>query len=178
MRKLIFTLVAVFVYTFASADIRPAKIFADSMVLQRGIAIPVWGWADKNEKITLQFHGQTKTTTAGSDGRWRINLDAEKEGGPYQLILKGNNTVILKDVLVGDVWVCSGQSNMEWSVNNSNNSATEIAGADLPYIRHIKINTVIGEKPWEDIGNSSGWKAAVPANVGSFTAVGFFFARE
>ena len=148
------------------------------MVLQRGINIPVWGWAAEHEKVTVQFHNQTKTTVAGKDGKWRVDLDAEKEGGPYTLTVKANNSIVLHDILVGDVWICSGQSNMEWVVKNSNNSAAEIAGANNAMIRQIKLNNVIGDKPWKDIGDNSGWKTAVPANVGNFTAVGYFFAKE
>jgi sialate O-acetylesterase len=176
--KNIFVALCLLTSFIACADTRPAKIFADSMVLQRGIPIPVWGWAAKGEQVTVQFNKQSKTTTAGDDGKWRVNLDAEKEGGPYQLLIKGGNTVTLRNVLVGDVWICSGQSNMEWPVSSSNNSAAEIANANYPMIRHIKINTVVGDKPWDDIGRNSGWKSALPANVGSFTAVGYFFARE
>lgn len=178
MKKLTLSTLFLLFTSLVFADVRPAKIFADSMVLQRGINIPVWGWADKNEKITVQLNKQTKSVTTGIDGKWRINLDAEKEGGPYQLIIKGRNAVVLNNILVGDVWICSGQSNMEWTVNNSTNSSQEIASADFPMIRHIKIATAIGQKPWDDIGNNSGWKTAVPANVGNFTAVGYFFARE
>jgi sialate O-acetylesterase len=178
MKKFILAATAFLLYTTASANVRVAGIFSDSMVLQRGARIPVWGWAGKNEKIIVRFNKQVKTATAGNDGRWRVNLDPEKEGGPFQLSVNGNNTVVLNNVLVGDVWICSGQSNMEWTVSNSNNSVEEIAAANFPMIRHIKINTVIGEKPWDDIGRNSGWKTAVPANTGNFTAVGYFFARE
>jgi len=178
MKNIFLTTIGVLLYVSGFADVRPAKIFADSMVLQRGIKIPVWGWAANNEKITVQFNKQSKTITAGNDGRWRIDLDAEKEGGPYQLLIKGNNTMALNNVMVGDVWICSGQSNMEWTVDNSLNSTEEIAAASFPMIRHIKITNAVGDKPWEDIGKNSGWKTAVPANVANFTAVGYFFARE
>ena len=178
MKKIFTTVCVFFPCSFLLAQMHPAKIFADSMVLQRGISIPVWGWAAEHEKVTVQFHNQTKTTVAGKDGKWRVNLDVEKEGGPYTLTVKAANTIVLHDILVGDVWICSGQSNMEWVVKNSNNSAAEIPGADNPMIRQIKLNNVIGDKPWKDIGNNSGWKTAVPANVGNFTAVGYFFAKE
>jgi sialate O-acetylesterase len=129
MRKSLLTAFAVCSFYFSFADVRPAKIFSDSMVLQRGIKIPVWGWADKGEKVSVQFNKQTKSVITGNDGKWRIDLDAEKEGGPYQLTVKGNNSISIKDVLVGDVWLCSGQSNMEFAVRSANNSAEEIASA-------------------------------------------------
>ncbi len=178
MRKMLFTAIAVSFYSFAFADVHPAKIFADSMVLQRGMSIPVWGWADKGEKITVQFHKQTKTGVAGADGKWKINLDAEKEGGPYQLTIKGKEQVVMKGVLVGDVWICSGQSNMEFTVKSSKNSNEEIAAADFPMIRHIKIALTVAGKPLEDLSKSSEWHSASPAHVGGFTGVGYFFARD
>ena len=146
MKKILIAVFLLFPSCFLLAQMHPAKIFADSMVLQRGISIPVWGWAAEHEKVTVQFHNQTKTTVAGKDGKWRVNLDVEKEGGPYTLTVKAANTIVLHDILVGDVWICSGQSNMEWVVKNSNNSAAEIPGADNPMIRQIKLNNVIGER--------------------------------
>ncbi|MEO8172039.1 MAG: sialate O-acetylesterase [Sediminibacterium sp.] len=178
MRKCLMTAIAVCLFYSSFAEVHPAKIFSDSMVLQRGIKIPVWGWANKAEKITVQFNKQTKTGTTGADGKWRIDLDAEKEGGPYQLLIKGPNTVTISNVLVGDVWLCSGQSNMEFAVRSSNNSAEEIASANFPMIRHTKIPLVVADQPRADLGTSNGWHTAVPANVGSFTAVGYFFARK
>ena len=160
------------------ASIRLPKIFGDSMVLQRGVAIPVWGWANKNQKILVSFNNQHKQTKAGSDGRWKINLEPEKEGGPYTLTIKGENTIVINDVLVGDVWVCSGQSNMEFTVDEARNAPVEIAEANYPYIRHIDIADAVSDKPLEDVSKTGGWQAATGGNVGNFTAVGYFFARE
>ena len=178
MRKILFTAIAVSVYSFAFADVHPAKIFADSMVLQRGMAIPVWGWADKGEKISVQFNKQIKTVITGADGKWKISLDLEKAGGPYLLSIKGKNQVVLKGVLIGDVWICSGQSNMEFTVKSSKNSDAEITAADFPMIRHIKIPNTISDKPLEDLSRNSEWHSASPAHVGGFTGVGYFFARD
>jgi sialate O-acetylesterase len=178
MRKSLLTAFAVCSFYFSFADVHPAKIFSDSMVLQRGIKIPIWGWADKGEKITVQFNKQSKSIIAGNDGKWRIDLDVEKEGGPYQLTIKGTNSISINNILVGDVWLCSGQSNMEFAVRSANNSAEEISSANFPMIRHTKIPLVVGDKPRADLGTSNGWHTAVPANVGSFTAVGYFFARK
>jgi sialate O-acetylesterase len=178
MRKSLLTVFSVCSFYFSFADVHPAKIFSDSMVLQRGSKIPVWGWADKGEKITVQFNKQNKTATTGSDGKWRVDLDAEKEGGPYQLTVKGNTIFSINDVLVGDVWLCSGQSNMEFAVRSANNSTEEIASANFPMIRHTKIPLVVADKPLADLSTGNGWHTAVPANVGGFTAVGYFFARK
>lgn len=160
------------------ATIQLPKIFGDSMVLQRGVAIPVWGWADKNEKILVSFNNQHKQTKAGNDGRWKINLDPEKEGGPYLLTIKGKNTIVFNNVLVGDVWVCSGQSNMEFTVDEAKNASAEIAEANYPDIRHVDIANAVSDKPLEDVSKTSGWQAAIGANIAHFTAVGYFFARE
>lgn len=160
------------------ANIRLPKIFGDSMVLQRDQVIPFWGWAEGGEKITVQFHNQQKTARAGKDGKWKLLLGAETAGGPYTLTVKGKNTTVLKDILVGDVWICSGQSNMEFTVASGNNAAQEIASANYPQIRHFKVGNSVGETPKEDLIHAGSWKDATPQNVGAFTAVGYFFARE
>lgn len=178
MKKLLFFIFCATLCLSIFAQMHPAKLFADSMVLQRNKPIPLWGWAAKGEKISVQFNKQTKTTVAGSNGRWRIDLNPEKAGGPYQLVISGAEKRVIKDVLVGDVWICSGQSNMEWTVNNSNNKEQEIASANFAQIRHIKIANRVAGLPIEDIGNTSGWHSATPAFTGGFTAVGYFFAKE
>ncbi len=177
MKKMLFV-AALLCASAGFANVRPAKIFSDSMVIQRGMKTPVWGWADPNEKVTVRFKNQEESVITGADGCWKIWFSGEQAGGPYDMVIQGNNKVVLKNILVGDVWICSGQSNMEWTVSNSNNPEGEIAAANYPMIRHIKINNAVGQKPWDDIGNNSGWRSAVPANVANFTAVGYFFARE
>ena len=150
------------------------------MVLQRNKPIPVWGWADANEKITVRFDHQTKSVTADKNGNWTINLDKESAGGPYELVVKGNNTVTLSNVLVGEVWICSGQSNMEMPVEGwgkINNYQQEIKDANYPEIRHIKIPNTINAAPQKDISKGE-WKICGPETAGDFTAAGYFFARE
>ncbi|MBX3239935.1 MAG: beta galactosidase jelly roll domain-containing protein [Chitinophagaceae bacterium] len=153
------------------------------MVLQRHKPIPVWGWADAGEKVTVELagsgiSGKIKTVKAGRDGKWMLRLDAEKEGRPYTLIVKGKkNTITLDDVLIGEVWICSGQSNMQWTVNRSDHAKEEIAAANYPLIRHFEVPREISLIPKDDLPGGK-WKAATPENVGNFTAVGYFFARE
>jgi len=159
------------------ANVTLSKIFGDNMVLQRNKPIPVWGWADANERITFKFNHQTKSVTADKNGSWKINLDKETAGGPYKLVVKGSNTITFNNVLVGEVWVCSGQSNMEFSVHSVINADKEIAGANYPQIRHIKIPNTISASPQNDIAKGE-WQVCSPSTVGDFTAVGFFFARE
>lgn len=178
MKKVVLLLSCIVAGAAAFANVRLPKLFGDSMVLQRDKPIPVWGWASAGETVAIQFHNQKKTARAGRDGKWKVTLNPETAGGPYTLLVKGKNTVTLNDVLVGDVWVCSGQSNMEWPVAASNNAVQEIASANNPQIRHFKVVNSVAETPREDLLHESSWKAATPANVGSFTAVGYFFARE
>jgi sialate O-acetylesterase len=164
----------------ASANVHLPKIFSDNMVLQRNQSIPVWGWADAKEKITVQFNKQTKTISTGKDGKWLLKLDPETEGGPYQLIIKGKNNITIADVLVGEVWVCSGQSNMEMPIagwGKIKNYQEEIAAADYPQIRQFLVTKAVSAKPKDDVPGGD-WKPCSPATAGDFTAVGYFFARE
>ena len=110
---------------------RLPHIFGDGMVLQRDMPITIWGWADKNETITVSFHEQSKKVKAAKDGRWLLKLNPEAAGGPYVLEVRGKSAIILKNVLVGEVWVCSGQSNMEWPVAMSNQAADVIAASAM-----------------------------------------------
>ncbi len=160
------------------ADVRMPKIFGDNMVLQRDIPVPVWGWAEKGEAVTVSFAGQEKTATAGDDGRWTLKLDpmkANKEPGVFKV--RGKNEISCKNVLVGEVWICSGQSNMEMSVNGSLNAKEECAAATNPIIRHIKVKNTQSHYPKDDISGNA-WVECSPGTVGNFTAVGYFFARE
>ncbi len=167
----------------AIADVRLPKIFDSHMVLQRNKPIPVWGWADAGEKVTVELSGsgitkQSKTIKAGKDGKWILRLNAAEAGGPYQLVVKGKKNVLtLDDVLIGEVWICSGQSNMQWPVSASDNAEEEIAAASYPLIRHFEVPREISLAPKDDLSKGE-WKTATPENVGQFTAVGYFFGRE
>jgi sialate O-acetylesterase len=178
MRKIIFAAIAACSLLSASAQVQPAKIFGDSMVLQRGARIPVWGRAGGGEKISVRFNQQTKTTVAGTDGKWRVDLDIEKEGGPFQLKINGKDEIVFKNILVGDVWLCSGQSNMEWTLKDANNYKDELMVSDFPVIRHTKIPLTVAGIAQDDLGTSNGWQSASPASIGNFTAVGYFFAKR
>ncbi|MEO8413259.1 MAG: sialate O-acetylesterase [Ginsengibacter sp.] len=180
MKKICLLLLGALVGYAVFAEVRLPNFFGSNMVLQRDKVIPVWGWADANEKITVQFDHQTKTTKADKAGKWMIKLDNETAGGPYQLTIKGKNTVIFNNVLVGEVWICSGQSNMEMPIagwGEINNYEQEIAAANYPMIRHIKIPNTISATPKEDI-TLADWKICSPETAGDFTAAGYFFARE
>ncbi len=147
------------------------------MVLQRDQKLPVWGWATAGEKVSVQIDDKAAVaTTADANGKWRIELPAMPTGGTHTLTVKANNTITLSDILLGDVWLCSGQSNMEWVVANSLNAQQEIAAANLPNIRHIKIPLTTASTPKDTF--TASWQNCTPQTVGGFTAAGFFMARK
>jgi len=158
------------------AAVALASPFTDHAVLQRGQPIPVWGTADVGEKVTVTFDGQTKTVTVGDDKKWLIKLDAHTAGGPYDLTIAGTNTITLTDILVGEVWVCSGQSNMEWTVKSSLNPDQEIAAAKFPKLRHFKVEKKTSDSPLTSCVGS--WTVCSPETASGYTAVGYFFGRK
>ncbi len=180
MKKSFLFSLLLFIACTSFANVRLPKIFGDNMVLQRNIPIPIWGWANAGEKITVTFEEQTKTVKAGKDGKWMIKLDPESAGGPFQLIVSGKNVVAFVNVLVGEVWVCSGQSNMEMPIQGwgkVHNYQQEIANAEYPQIRHIKIPNTVSPTPKDDIDKGE-WQICSSQTAGDFTAAGYFFARE
>lgn len=159
------------------AEVRLPQVFGSHMVLQRRKPVPVWGWADAGEKVTVTLGTQTKTAKADAQGRWRVTLDAQEAGGPYQLTVRGKkNIVLLDDVLLGEVWVCSGQSNMEWRLAQANNAPAEIRAANFPQIRQFLVKKAISLTPKTDLEGT--WSVCSPETAPNFTAVGYFFARE
>jgi sialate O-acetylesterase len=178
MKKLLFVLWLAGLSAAAGAQVRLPKIFGEGMVLQRNAPVPVWGWAAPNEKITLTFNGQAKTGKADKEGKWLLRLDPMPAGGPYELRAVGKaSQVQLADVWVGEVWVCSGQSNMEWTVAQSAQAKEEAAQAQYPKIRHFKVPHDISAMPLSDVKGGT-WEVCSPQTVPNFTAVGYFFARE
>jgi sialate O-acetylesterase len=161
----------------ARGDVSLNNMFGDHMVLQQGIRNKVWGKADPGEAVTVTLGGQSKSATAAADGSWHVFLDPVKEyGGPHTLAVKGKNTVTFTDVLIGEVWVCAGQSNMQWSVNQSNDADLEKAAAKFPNLRLISVPQVGTQEPqWNFNGT---WAACSPETVGNFSAVGYFFGRQ
>jgi len=179
MLRVRFTLVAVLLAVSPTAwgDVSLNNMFGDHMVLQQGIKNKVWGKADPGEPVTVTFAGQTKTATTAADGSWVVFLDPVQEyGGPHTLAVKGKNSVTFNDVLVGEVWVCSGQSNMQWGVNQANDPDLEEAAATFPNIRFVSVPQVGTQDPqWNFNGK---WKVCSPETVGDFSAVGYFFGRQ
>ena len=160
----------------AQADVKLPKIFGSHMVLQQKSQVSFWGWADPGEEVTVTLNGATATAKAGDDKKWSLKIATPEAGGPHQVVVKGKNEVKFDDVLIGEVWICSGQSNMEWSVAQSANPAEEAKNGDHPMIRMIKVQRIPAEKPMEDINGE--WQAATPQTVSQFSAVGYYFARQ
>lgn len=167
----------------ATAELKLPSIIGDNMVLQRDQSVPVWGWDNPGTEVSVSISkDDAKTgigagTQAGKDGSWHISLPSHKAGGPYTITIKGSQTKTIKNVLFGEVWLCSGQSNMEWRVSQSNNPKVEIENAKYPQIRHIKIPHRPSDKPERDVP-STGWQETSPKTVAQFTAVGYFFGRH
>ncbi|MES2891915.1 MAG: sialate O-acetylesterase [Bacteroidota bacterium] len=159
------------------ANVRLPKIFGNNMVLQRGQPIPVWGWADKNEKITVRLNTQVKNVKTDANGKWRVDLSAMEAGGPYELNVNGKNSIRFTNVLIGDVWVCSGQSNMEWTLNNTDGAAKEIATANFPQLRHFTVTKAVASEVQDDVKGGE-WDICTPTTAANFTAVGYYFAKE
>jgi sialate O-acetylesterase len=160
----------------ASADVKLPHLFGDHMVLQQKTEAPVWGWADAGEEVTVTLGDAKAIAKAGDDGKWMTKLKTPAAGGPFELKVKGKNEITFKDVLVGEVWLASGQSNMEWTVANSLNAADEAKAADHPQIRMIKVAKKPSDKPLDDFAGD--WKVCTPQNVPQFSACGYFFARK
>ena len=161
----------------AVADVSLPAIFSDNLVLQQGKPVTIWGFAAADEDVTVRFAGQTQVTRADLDGKWRISLDPMTANAqPQELSVSGKNTVTLKNLLIGEVWVCSGQSNMQWTVSQSGNAEQEIAGANAPQIRMFTVERATGMTPATDVKGS--WKESNPANVGNFSAVAYFYGRH
>ncbi len=177
MKKSLVLLFALVLSLYSYSNVRLPLLISDNMVLQREKPITLWGWADAGEKVTVQFNKQTKSIKTDKSGKWIIALGAEQAGGPYVLTVKGKNTITINNILVGEVWVCSGQSNMEWPVRAVTNAESEIRNSNYPQIRHFAVAKSVSGKPEEEVKGGD-WKAATPENVGDFTAVGFFFARD
>jgi sialate O-acetylesterase len=157
MRCLLAALTLALLAPSLQAEIRFPSVIGDNMVLQRGEPVPVWGWDTAGTKVSVTIGETTVTATAGADGRWTAYLPTMKAGGPHEITVKGTSEATIKNVLVGEVWFCSGQSNMEWRVKQSNNADEEIAAAKHPRIRHIKFPHRPADNPQSDIP-SDGWK--------------------
>jgi len=158
------------------AEVKLPSVISENMVLQQGLKAPIWGTADAGEEITVTLGLQKASAKAGDDGKWKVQIGPLEAGGPFTMTIAGKNTIEFKNVLVGEVWVCSGQSNMQMSVNGCINAKDEIAAADFPKIRLFTVPTIAMPEPQTNCPGS--WAECSPKNAGGFSAVAFFFGRE
>src|SRR5262245_17876793 len=188
----------------ARADVQPHALFSDNMVLQRDIRVPVWGTAAEGEKVTVRFQGQEVSTTAAK-GQWMVRLEKLKAGGPFEMSIGGKNRIEFKNVLVGEVWLCSGQSNMEWSLAESGIYKEAINASTNPMLRLYKVPRNATKQPESDVkretkkgiwldctsrwlkgggNNLHGetrkgiWLECLPETTPPFSAVAYFFGRD
>jgi sialate O-acetylesterase len=168
----------------AQAEVSLPKLFSSHMVLQRDMPIHLWGSAAPGESVTATFHDLTNTATADATGRWSLYLPAQPAGGPYTLMVRSTNTITYDDILLGDLWFASGQSNMEMPLGGFDprtqiqNAEKEIAAANFPDIRLLLIEKDSSEYPREDVRATTGWAVCTPAAAKDFSAVAYFFARD
>ena len=176
MRKLLALAVVLAVAGWALADVQVAPIFGDNMVLQRDRKVPVWGTAEPGEKVTVSVAGQTAQAAAGPDKAWRVDLPSLKAGGPFEMTVAGANTVTFKNVLVGEVWICSGQSNMAMGLRSCLTGVKDAETAKDAELRLFTVARVPSQTPKQDLKGQ--WKECAPDTAGGFSGVAFYFGRE
>ncbi len=164
-------------FASARAEVSLPAVLGAHMVIQRGMPVHIWGKAAEAERVTVEFRGVTRSTTADEIGMWSVYLPPGNAGGPFALSVKGANTIRLEDVLVGDVWVASGQSNMEFPTKNVLNAAAEMADANRPRMRLFHVKNKVGLYPLDDVA-AEPWVTCTPDNVPEFSAVAYFFGRH
>ena len=173
----------------APAQVKPSPLFTDHAVLQSGMSVPIWGTADAAEKVTIKFSGQTKSATADASGKWTVRLTKLKPGGPFEMTIAGSKPgeapIVVKDVLVGEVWLGSGQSNMQFYVSKNGpghapygllDEEKEIAAANYPQLRMFTVKTATTYEPQTDVVGE--WQVCTPQTVSNFSAVGYLFGRD
>lgn len=178
MRRIVLFLALAASATALQAAVKPASMFTDNAVLQAGVSVPVWGTAEPGEDVTVSFDGQAKKAKADAAGKWLVKLSKLKASAePRVLTLSSASaTVMLTNVLVGEVWVCSGQSNMEWPLSKADNAATAIPAATDPDLRVFLVTKAMADAPSNAVAGT--WKVCEPGSVSNFSAVGYFFGRD
>jgi sialate O-acetylesterase len=161
----------------ALADVKLPSVIGDNMVLQQGEKVSIWGWADPDEEVMVgvSWNSMKWAVTADKDGKWSFKMSPPEVGGPYEMTLTGKNSITIKNILVGEVWVGSGQSNMQWAVNQSANAEQEIAAANYPKIRLFYVKRTVADKPQTDCEGK--WVECSPETVPGFSAVAYYFGR-
>ena len=160
----------------AFAVVKLPNLFGDGMVLQRDAKIPIWGSADPGEIIVVEFNESQETTEANSEGKWRVDLPPQKEGRSLELVVSASNKIVVKDVCVGEVWICAGQSNMSFPLKRALNAEKEIASANYPSIRFLTVPAQASETPMDDF--DAHWRACSPQTARELSAVAYYFGRD
>jgi len=157
------------------ADVKLPQLVSDGMVLQEKAPVRVWGWASEGEEVRVTFRGRS-VTTASRGGKWSVTLNPMEPGAPSAMTIAGSNTIVVNDVVVGEVWVCSGQSNMEFPLTGALDAKKEIASPADPLLRMFTVGKKVADSPQADVSRGR-WEAAAPQTRGHFSAVGYFFGR-
>jgi sialate O-acetylesterase len=176
MNRKLLLVVAVLAAGMVRAEVQPHPLFTEGCVLQRDVSIRVWGKAKAGEQVAVEICGQTAKATADAEGNWKVYLNKMDAGGPHKMIIRGENTITLTNVCVGEVWVCSGQSNMGFTMNRVSNAAEAIPASADPQLRLFKVPMVTAETPQYSV--NAAWAVSEPGVVSNFTAVGYFFGRD
>jgi sialate O-acetylesterase len=177
MKKNLLTIALFLSFFSLRAEVKLPKIFGDHMVLQQNHPIRIWGWADSGEKVSISFNQQKKNTVADKSGKWSFTLDAVTAGGPYIMEIQGKNQITLSDVMIGEVWLCTGQSNMEFDLKGSLNSETEIKQSTNTFIRQFAVPKRASADPEEDLTGGN-WQVSSPSTSGEFSAVAYYYAKK
>ena len=159
------------------ADVRLPAVISDNMVLQNKMKAKIWGWAEPGEEImvSVSWHSMKWAVTADKDGKWMFRMNPPKVGGPYKMVISGKNKITIENILVGEVWIASGQSNMHWPVNKSTNAEQEIASANYPNVRLFTVGQEVAEEPQDDCEGN--WTSCSPESVADFSATAYFFGK-
>ena len=176
MKKMLIVFCFVFAFPELFAEVKLASLFTDNMVLQRNKTINIWGTADKGEKIIVRFNSRIENTVADGNGKWKVKMPSMEAGGPYDLVVESTNQIVLKNILVGEVWICSGQSNMEFSLKKSENGKEEIIKANYPQMRFFIVKLKVAETPQENCDGK--WEICSPKTVPNFSAVAYYFGKN
>lgn len=164
--------------TLSFADVRLPKIFSDNMVVQRDQNVKVWGWAKAGESVKVEFNGQSAKAKAAKNGTWAVTFKPMKYGGPFEMKISGkSNNIVLRNILIGDVWLGSGQSNMEWIMSNTKDAAKDIPAGNFPKIRLFTVDKTTSYTPEADLSGGP-WLTCTPQNVQFFSAVAYYFGRK
>lgn len=177
MKKTALPLLLALLAATAQAEVRLSNVFSEHMVLQRDRPLNLWGQATPGQTLTVELADRKASTRVGADGRWRVRLAPLPAGGPHRLRVKGDQTVELRDVLIGDVWLLGGQSNMEWPLMATDTGALEIASPQNQQLRHLRVPLRASVRPESEIAPAP-WVVAEPGRVGEFSAIGYHFARQ